>query len=140
MKAPSELSCPSGQPDLPNPRLFALATGTEAEPRLAWLEEAVPVTPELLAQTGDLEPQRIFRIAVTCQESRCVHFDGINCKLAGRIAHGLPEATEKLPRCAIRAHCRWFFQEGSGACKRCPHVLTHTYNPPEAIKLVATPA
>lgn len=125
---------------MPGARLFALVTGTEAEPNVAWLEQTVPVTPELLAKTGDVEPQRIFRIAVTCQESRCVHFDGADCKLAHRIVDLLPAAAETLPRCAIRASCRWFKQEGSAACRRCPLVATHTYDPPAAIVQAATPA
>lgn len=139
MKPERELSCPSGQPDLPDARLFGVVTGTEEAPNVAWLERTVPVTPELLAKTGDVEPQRLFRIAVTCQESRCVHFDGANCRLAQRIVAQLPEAVEGLPRCAIRGSCRWFAQEGRAACLRCALVATHAYDPPEMLRRAATP-
>lgn len=134
-----ESTCPSGQPDLPNARVFAIATGTEEKPELAWLEHSVPVTPELLAKTGAVEPQRIFRIAVACQESRCVHFDGTNCKLAQRVVGILPEFGGPLPRCSVRSSCRWFSQEGRAACQRCPFILTHNYEPTDDLTRAATP-
>ena len=140
MKPPPSLSCPSGQPEMPGAVVFGVVTGNESQPDVAWLEAVIPATPELLAKTGNIEPQRVFRIAVTCQESRCVHFDGTQCKLAHRIVEFLPVAASSLPRCAIRATCRWFFQEGRAACLRCPQVVTHTYNPPENVIKAAQPA
>lgn len=124
---------------MPNARLFAVVTGTEENPGLRWLEQAVAVTPELLEMSAPVEPQRIFRIAVTCQESRCVHFDGQDCTLAQRIVDLVPPSADHLPRCAIRSACRWFNQEGSAACRRCPLVITHSYEPSAALREAATP-
>ena len=119
--------------------MFGIVTGTEEEPSVTWLDRPVPVTPDLLAKTGDVEPQRVFRITATCQESDCVHFDGSRCKLARRIVDMLPPVAESLPPCSLRATCRWFTQEGRAACLRCPQVITHTYEPGEAILRAATP-
>jgi hypothetical protein len=125
---------------MPEARVFGIVTGPEDAPNVAWLERALPVTEELLAKTAGIEPQRVFRIAVACQESRCVHFDGANCKLAQRIVDLLPPVATAIPPCPIRPTCRWFAQEGRAACLRCPQVATHTYDPPAYIIRAATPA
>jgi hypothetical protein len=31
---------------------------------------------------------------------------------------------DPLPRCSIRANCRWFDQQGADACRVCPFVIT----------------
>lgn len=125
---------------MPGAQVFGIVTGTEAEPAVAWLERPVPVTPELMAKTGEIEPQRIFRITAKCQESGCVHFEGSRCKLVRRIINVLPAVVESLPACSLRADCRWFTQEGREACLRCPQVVTHSYEPSEKVVEAATPA
>lgn len=125
---------------MPGALVFGVVTGTEEQPNVAWLERPVPVTPELLAKTGEVEPQRIFRITAACQESKCTHFDGSRCKLVRRIVSLLPEAVDSLPQCALRPTCRWFTQEGRAACLRCPQVITHNYDPPQRVIEAATPA
>jgi hypothetical protein len=52
------------------------------------------------------------------QEQGCAHFEGVNCRLAQRIAQGLPEVTDTLPPCRVRQNCRWWLQEGKAACFR----------------------
>lgn len=121
-------------------QVFGIVTGTDEAPDVAWLERPLPVTPELLAMTEGVEPERIFRIAAACQESACTHWNGTQCKLAKRIVKILPAVTDTLPPCHLRATCRWFGQEGRAACMRCPQVITHTYDPPEKIAEAATPA
>ena len=125
---------------MPGARVFGVVAGTDAEPSVAWLERPVPVTPELLAKTGAVEPQRIFRITAACQESKCTHFDGSRCKLVRRIVNLLPAVVDGLPPCSLRADCRWFTQEGRAACVRCPQVVTHSYEPTEKVIEAATPA
>jgi hypothetical protein len=46
--------------------------------------------------------------------------------LPGRLAELLEpaESSAQLPRCAIRAHCRWYAQSGRDACQLCPLVST----------------
>jgi hypothetical protein len=48
------------------------------------------------------------------------------CGLADRIMTDLADleaAAENLPRCGIRATCRWFAQHRTSACHACPMVL-----------------
>jgi hypothetical protein len=121
-------------------QIFGIVVAPEPHPEVAWLEDLVPVTDEILARTGDVDPQQVFRITAACQESKCVHFDGSDCNLAQRIVQILPAVTDSLPPCRLRASCRWFLQEGGPACQRCPQVITHNYEPTEQVAQAATPA
>lgn len=137
--APAEkpLLCPSAQPDMKEARLFGVVSGTAEKPELAYLNERVPVTNELLAQAAPARPGQVFRIAAQCDENGCTHFDGTRCRLATRIVQILPAVTESLPACLIRPTCRWYQQEGRAACLRCPQVITETYEPDDDYKRAA---
>ncbi len=121
--------CPSAQPDMAEAEVLGVLEGGPDLPRLSYLTEPVRVTDELLAETGDVSPTRVFRFAATCEEKHCSHFDGVNCRLATRIVEGMSAVVDKLPPCRIRAKCRWFGQEGSAACFRCPQVVTEIADP-----------
>lgn len=130
------LMCPSAQPDMEDGLVLGVIEGQ----RLAWLEKPQPVTSQLLALTREVDPRNIFRFAAPCEERRCVHFDGQDCRLATRIVRILPRAVEVLPPCSIRPDCRWYQQEGKAACLRCPEVITHIENASAEMIRVATPA
>lgn len=120
------LECPSAQPGMLGLRLLGVVEPTEKGPRLAYLNEDVAVTEELLAQTAPAQPTEVFRLAAHCEERHCIHFNGERCKLATRIVQILPAVVDALPRCLIRPTCRWFQQEGKEACVRCPQVVTES--------------
>lgn len=124
MTTPQRLLCPSAQPEMREVRLLGVISATEEGPRLAYLKEDVPVTGELLAQSAPVRPAEVFRFAAHCEEKRCTHFNGQQCKLASRIVQILPAVVDVLPVCRIRPTCRWFAQEGRNACLRCPQVVT----------------
>src|SRR4051794_12056207 len=67
-----------------------------------YLKEPVPLTAEVLPLAGPAEPREVFRIAADCEESRCTHFDGSECRLATRIVQILPAVVSSLPVCLIR--------------------------------------
>ena len=94
------------------------------EPRLAYLDEPVAATPEILELAAPVAVSEVFRLSARCEEKKCTHFDGARCQLAVRIAKMLPEVVENLPACNIRRECRWFRQEGRAACQRCPQIVT----------------
>jgi hypothetical protein len=133
------LLCPSAQPEMADCRVLGVMGGSVAEPRLAYLDQPAPVTPEILALAGPVKPTEVFRFAAHCVESQCCHFDGKDCKLATRIVQILPAVTEALPACRIRHECRWYLQEGRPACMRCPQVLTQNFSPSEEMLRAATP-
>jgi len=133
------LLCPSAQPEMEHVRLLGVVTATKEGPRLAYLNENVPVTDELLSQTAPVQPTEVFRFAAQCEEKRCVHFDGLSCKLAMRIVQMIPPVVEALPVCLIRSTCRWFQQEGREACVRCPQVVTESKRPAPELERAALP-
>jgi hypothetical protein len=111
-------ACPSAQPDMAGARVFGVLRSGPDGPRTGYLDHAVDAT---------------------CEESRCSHFDGTDCRLATRIVQLLPPVVAVLPRCAVRNECRWFAQEGRAACLRCPQVVTLMEDAPEAMEQAARP-
>ena len=73
-------------------------------------------------------PEQRFRFASACVEAKCEQWTGSRCGVIDRVleVEGLDQAREEaaLPRCAIRASCRWFAQAGAEACAACPLVIT----------------
>ena len=133
------LSCPSAQPDMVDARPFGIVSGTAQEPRIAYLKRDAEVTPEMMAQLGDLDPTRVFRFSARCESTRCAQFEDGQCGLGKRIAAQLAPVVVALPSCQIRASCRWHEENGDSICFRCPQVVTVV--PPEltALTRAATP-
>src|SRR4051812_7939262 len=101
--------CPSAQPEMLDLHVIGVVEATEGGPRVAYLNEDIPVTSELLAQTQPLPPTQVLRLAAHCEELHCVHFTGGRCSLATRIVQILPPVVDTIPICLIRSTCRWFF-------------------------------
>jgi hypothetical protein len=120
--------CPSAQPGMDQCRVLGVVQRDSTAPMLQYLNEHVPATPEVLAMAAPLKPTEVFRLAATCAEHQCPHFDGADCRLAARIVRILPAVVDTLPPCLIRKECRWYSQEGGAACKRCPEVTTVSYD------------
>lgn len=120
--------CPSAQPGMENCRILGVVDHEAPTPRLVYLNQPMPATDEVLALAAPLKPTEVFRLSATCQEHKCPHFDGADCRLATRIVQILPAVVDELPPCTIRKDCRWFSQEGGAACRRCPEVTTVSYD------------
>ena len=131
--------CPSAQPATPGAMAIGVVDHAREEPEVAYLDEPVPVTDELLAMTGDVKPTQVFRFAAPCQTSACAHWDSARCTLVERIVQLVPAAALLTPTCRIRANCRWFTQRGRGACLRCPGVVTQDEWPTDTMRLAAAP-
>jgi hypothetical protein len=108
-----------------------------AAPRLAYLDQPMTATPDILALAAPVAVSEVFRLSARCEESKCMHFDGARCQLAARIAKLLPEVVDTLPACNIRPDCRWFRQEGPAACKRCPQIVTGNPEADDVLQRVA---
>jgi hypothetical protein len=136
-RADVPLKCPSAQPGMDGVQVLGVISRDGEQPLLAYLDEPVAPTPEMLALADPLPVSHVFRLAARCEESKCTHFDGMRCQLAVRIAKMLPEVVDSLPACTIRPECRWFRQEGRSACLRCPQIITGTYEADETLQQVA---
>lgn len=131
------LLCPSAQPGMEESRVLGVVGRSSEAPQIAYLNERLEVTPDLLAMAAPAHPTQVFRFAARCEEKACCHFDGTRCQLATRIVQILPAVSESLPACLIRPECRWYQQEGRAACMRCPQVVTETYEPSDDYKRAA---
>jgi hypothetical protein len=120
-------------------RIFGVISGTAEAPRVSYLRSSTTVGPDTLQHLGGLKPTEVFRYAATCEERRCSHFDGARCTLVSRIVRFLDPVTTTLPPCTIRPTCRWYAEEGSAACFRCPQVVTSNARVGEALRQAATP-
>jgi hypothetical protein len=131
------LYCPSAQPDMEGSRVLGVIGGTPDAAEVAYLNEFLPVSEEILAMAGPVKPTQVLRFAAPCQEKKCCHFDGKDCGLVTRIVQILPAVTDGLPACLIRATCRWYQQEGKSACFRCPQVVTYVAEPTDQMRMAA---
>ena len=120
--------CPSAQPGMEQCRVLGVVQRNGPAPMLQYLNQHLPATPEVLAMAAPLKPTEVFRLAATCAEHKCPHFDGADCQLAARIVQILPVVVNTLPPCIIRQDCRWYWQEGGAACQRCPEITTVTHD------------
>jgi len=119
--------CPSAQPGMDNCRILGVVQQLPT-PRIVYLNEILPATDKILAMSAPLKPTEVFRLAATCAEHKCPHFDGADCQLATRIVNRLSAVVDTLPPCTIRKDCRWYSQEGGAACHRCPEITTVSYD------------
>jgi hypothetical protein len=120
--------CPSAQPGMDNCRVLGVVQHDGPAPRLVYLTEILPASDDVLALSAPLKPTEVYRLAATCAENKCPHFDGADCQLATRVVQILPAVVDALPPCTIRKDCRWYFQEGGAACRRCPEITTVSYD------------
>ena len=136
-----ETLCPSAQPDWEGARVIGVVGGTPEQPQTAYLEQAQPVTQEILDLAGPVAPAEVFRFAAPCAGSACGHYDGEEhkCRLAEKTVRWVEQAVDNLPKCSIRASCRWWQQEGPAACRRCPQVVTINFAPSKAMRDAADP-
>lgn len=120
--------CPSAQPGMDRVIVLGVVQQDGPSPVVEYLNERLPATPDILSLSAPLKPTEIFRLAATCAEHKCPHFDGADCQLASRVVNMMPAAVDSLPPCSIRKECRWHSQEGDKACKRCPEITTVSYD------------
>ncbi len=139
-KPSKSLMCPSADVGMSGSVIFGVVVGTPEEPHVVHLDRVKTIPPELLELDSPVQPTEIFRIAATCIEDGCMHFDGSNCRLTARIVKGLDAVTDQIPACAIRANCRWWHQEGKSACWRCQQVVRDNYVTSEQLIHAVDPA
>ena len=132
--------CPSAQPQLEGAFAFGVVGGSAHERRVAYLDERVPVSDELLAMAAPVKPTEVFRFAAPCAGGACKHFDGHDCRLATKLVQLTPPVTRALPACTLRPDCRWWKQEGKSACMVCPSVRTEAYAVTEEQRRAADPS
>ncbi len=132
-------ACPSSQPEAEGAAVFAIIQGTAAEPRAAYLDRLIPLTPEIAATTAPIRPTEVFRLSAPCAARACQHFDSGRCDLVNRVVQLVPPVISRAPACALRPSCMWWLQEGGKACLRCPQIVTQMYGASAQLVQAATP-
>lgn len=132
--------CPSAQPDWAGSVALGIVGGTPVARRVGYLARPLPVTDELLALSGSVQPTEVLRFAAPCAGDRCRHFDGASCQLVAKVVQWLPVVVDRLPPCPLRPQCRWWQQEGPAACRRCPQIITEDARPSPALQQAADPS
>jgi hypothetical protein len=121
------LSCPAAPPHWPEAKIFGIAGGTIDQPEITFLDEAVPVTPDLLAATTPVSPREVFRFSADCRKDGCPHWSDEGpgrCTLVSTVLREFDPVVTELPPCSVRKSCRWWAQEGRAACQRCAGIPT----------------
>src|SRR6478736_517737 len=122
--APRELSCPSASSDWEDAQLLGVVGGTAENPAVEYVSPRA-VTPQLLALADPVLPEEVFRFAAPCRGAACSQFENGRCGVvASAVSHLDAGTDQKLPRCSIRARCRWWHDAGVAACMRCSTVVT----------------
>jgi hypothetical protein len=119
--------------------VFGVVGEARGEPMIGYLEEPVSVTPEVMNLAAPVAATEVFRFAAPCAGHGCRHFDGADCRLAGRVVQLLPLTVDLPPACAIRPECRWWQQEGKEACRRCPQIVSEVVGPSDLLRRLAGP-
>src|SRR3979409_1724612 len=99
--------CPSATGETPDAQIIGFI-GSDGV--VANIPTPIPLTDEMRGSIGP-QPERIFRRAGPCMESKCANWKNRACALIGRMRQEVDrrqlatESVGKLPRCAIRSAC-----------------------------------
>lgn len=130
--------CPSGEAHAPESVVLGVRSGEGGQ--VAYLADPVPAAEVLGSIPAGIEPTRVLRFASHCV-SACAHRRGNDCSLVERVIAAVPrDEARTVPRCHLRAQCKWWQQSGVDACHRCPAVATTHYADDALATLVADPA
>ncbi|WP_315812362.1 hypothetical protein [Bradyrhizobium sp. SZCCHNR2028] len=105
-----------------------------AEGRIDFIPERFEVDAAFVAIARQgRPPEQRFRFSSPCLARGCGKWDGKRCGVAKILnEHGLEllpnERTVALPRCSIRANCRWHGDYGDAICAICAWVVTESGN------------
>ena len=73
-------------------------------------------------------PEARFRFSNSCVEGACQQWTGRSCGIVAKVLDHLDRQVEiaptDIPRCSIRATCRWHADRGFAACRACLYVVT----------------
>lgn len=122
--AEQQLTCPSAPAEVGARVLSVRSPEGVAE----YLVTDLRVTPDFLeALSAVPNVDGRFRFASSCVSSACAQWQDGRCSVPSKSAEVIAQlpSDADLPRCSIRASCRWFAQEGKTVCLTCP-LITRT--------------
>lgn len=126
MSKDTPIMCPSSTCE-PGNRLLGIVAD---DGRVRLLEEPITIdrTFVAIAHRGRI-PEKRFRFTSPCREKACKQWKSGRCGVGDEIISVLGEDNpdqNALPKCGLRATCRWHKQSGATACAVCLQVITDT--------------
>ena len=69
-RAAQPLKCPSAQPGMGDVQILGVISRDADEPRLAYLDEALPASSAMLELAAPLDASQVFRLSARCEEKK----------------------------------------------------------------------
>ncbi len=127
MSNDKQLDCPSAPHQHPDARLFGVVLEEEGEARVSYLDKDTQLAEDFDPETLDVDPGHALRFAAPCANKGCGQWREGGCGLGKAIIDQLKPVVDVAPACTLRATCRWFAENGTASCLRCPQVTTRRH-------------
>ena len=124
MAEKKQLDCPSAPHQHPEARLLGVVLEEEGAPRVSYVEKGVDLPEEFDAEQLGVDPGHALRFAAPCANKGCGQWKEGGCGLGREIIKRLQPVVDVAPACTLRATCRWFAENGTASCLRCPQIVT----------------
>lgn len=127
MNDEKQLDCPSAPHQHPEARLFGVVLEEQGEARVSYLDKETQVPEDFDADTLEVDPGHALRFAAPCANSGCGQWREGGCGLGKAIIAQMKPVVDVAPACTLRATCRWYAENGTASCVRCPQVTTRRH-------------
>ncbi len=124
MASKTQLDCPSAPFDHPEAKLLGVVLEDEGTPQVAYTDKGASLPDDFDAEELGIDPGHSLRFSAPCANSGCGQWRGGGCGLGKAILEQLQPVVDVVPACTLRATCRWFAENGTQSCLRCPQVTT----------------
>lgn len=127
MKHDIGLDCPSAPHQHPEAKLLGVVLEEDGEAQVAYLEKDTDVPDNFDAEALGIDPGHALRFSAPCANKGCGQWRDGGCGLGKAIIEQLKPVVDVAPACTLRKTCRWFAENGTASCLRCPQITTRRH-------------
>ena len=127
MPMDQQLDCPSAPHQHPEARLLGVVLEEEGEARVAYLDKGTALPDDFDADALGIDPGHALRFSAPCANHGCGQWRDGGCGLGKAIIAQLAPVVDVAPSCTLRKTCRWYTENGTASCVRCPQVTTRAH-------------
>ena len=124
MSEEPQLDCPSAPFDHPEAKLLGVVLEEDGVAQVAYADKGAELPDDFDADELGIDPGHALRFSAPCANSGCGQWRDGGCGLGKAILEQLKPVVDVAPACTLRATCRWFAENGTQSCLRCPQVTT----------------
>ncbi|MBB3034103.1 hypothetical protein [Alteriqipengyuania lutimaris] len=126
------LDCPSAPHQHPEAKLIGVVLEEDdgkggAEARVSYLEKDVALPEDFDPESLGVDPGHALRFSAPCANNGCGQWRDGGCGLGKAIIEQMQPVVDVAPACTLRATCRWFAENGTASCVRCPQITTRRH-------------